>query len=86
VTLKAADIPMPPTTITENLDAALKTVANYGEAAFKPLFSTKAKGMVVIRDETGAQSRIEKFATVRLHSLPINETLSKPSKSIPSLF
>jgi ribosomal protein S6--L-glutamate ligase len=61
ITLKTAEIPMPQTTITEDPEAALRTVAKYGEVVFKPLFSTKAKGMLVIRDEAGARSVIENF-------------------------
>ena len=61
ITLKAADLPMPPTTITEDPDEALETVIKYGEAVFKPLYSTKAKGMLVIRNEPGARDHIERF-------------------------
>jgi ribosomal protein S6--L-glutamate ligase len=61
ITLKAANLPMPPTTVTEDVDAALNTVKKYGDAVFKPLFSTKAKGMMVIRDDAGARSVIENF-------------------------
>lgn len=48
VTLQLADIPMPATTITEDVDAATAAVARYGEAVFKPLYSTKAKGMLLL--------------------------------------
>lgn len=61
ITLKAADMPMPPTTITEDPDEALETVIKYDEAVFKPLYSTKAKGMLVIRNEPGARDHIERF-------------------------
>jgi ribosomal protein S6--L-glutamate ligase len=61
VTLRAAQIPMPPTTITENPDAALEVVREYGEAVFKPLYSTKAKGMVVIRNDVDASREIDRF-------------------------
>jgi len=48
VTLANAAIPMPPTTITEDETAALQAVQAYGSAVFKPLFSTKARGMCLI--------------------------------------
>lgn len=48
VTLRNGGIPMPPTTITENPDAALATVQRYGRAVLKPLYSTKARGMCLI--------------------------------------
>lgn len=47
-TLASAGIPMPPTSITEDADVAESIVLRYGSAVFKPLFSTKARGMVVI--------------------------------------
>lgn len=48
VTLRNADIPMPETFITENVDEAMHAVQRFGSAVFKPLFSTKARGMTVI--------------------------------------
>ncbi|KAF0233751.1 MAG: ribosomal protein S6 modification [Desulfovibrionaceae bacterium] len=49
VTLQLAGIPMPPTTITEDLEHALTALAEYGEAILKPLYSTKARGMFMLR-------------------------------------
>jgi ribosomal protein S6--L-glutamate ligase len=48
VTLRNAGIPMPETRVTENLDAAMAAVDQFGSAVFKPLYSTKARGMCVI--------------------------------------
>ncbi len=61
VTLSLAEIPMPRTTMTESLDCALRTVKAYGRAVFKPLYSTKARGMVVIEDGPGAADAVKKF-------------------------
>ncbi|MHC1699363.1 MAG: GAK system ATP-grasp enzyme [Humidesulfovibrio sp.] len=49
VTLQLAGIPMPPTTITEDLEQALAAIADFGVAILKPLYSTKARGMLVLR-------------------------------------
>ncbi|MCW9036087.1 MAG: GAK system ATP-grasp enzyme [Rhodospirillales bacterium] len=56
VTLRNGDIPMPATTVTESTSEALSTVKNYGAAVFKPLYSTKARGMCLIEAN---QSEIE---------------------------
>ena len=48
VTLRNAGIPMPDTRVTEDVDAAMNAVRDYGSAVFKPLFSTKARGMCII--------------------------------------
>lgn len=61
VTLRAGDIPMPPTTITEDVDQALAAVKAYGEAVFKPLYSSKARGMCVIKHGEEARAQIEEF-------------------------
>lgn len=48
VTLRNAGIPMPDTRVTEDVDAAMRAVRDFGSAVFKPLFSTKARGMCII--------------------------------------
>ncbi|MDJ0807423.1 MAG: GAK system ATP-grasp enzyme [Gammaproteobacteria bacterium] len=60
MTLHNAGIPMPPTRITESPAAAAAALHEFGSAVFKPLYSTKARGMVVIDahdppDEMGRQ-------------------------------
>jgi len=49
-TLRLGGIPMPATVITEDVAEAAATVARFGRAVFKPLFSSKARGMAVIAD------------------------------------
>ena len=56
VTLRNAGIPMPDTRVTEDLGAATQAVRDFGSAVFKPLYSTKARGMTVIHAQ---QSRSE---------------------------
>lgn len=53
VTLANANIPMPPTRITEDFSEALIAVEEFGCAVFKPLFSTKARGMTLISRKKG---------------------------------
>jgi len=60
-TLALGGIPMPPTTITEDLDAALEAVGTYGEAIVKPLFSTKARGMQILRPGPGLRPALESY-------------------------
>ena len=61
VTLRLGNIPMPPTTITESVDEALAALGRYGEAVFKPLFTSKARGMTVIADGPAARAAVEAF-------------------------
>jgi tetrahydromethanopterin:alpha-L-glutamate ligase len=59
VTLRNAGIPMPETRVTEDVGAAIEAVRDFGSAVFKPLYSTKARGMCVIKAKQSAGS-IEK--------------------------
>ena len=57
ISLGNAGIRMPETTITERIDVAANAVRRYGSAVLKPLFSTKARGMVVL-DNTLAPAEL----------------------------
>ncbi|GAB3383295.1 GAK system ATP-grasp enzyme [Spongiibacter taiwanensis] len=46
--LQAQQIPMPETCVTEDIDQALDAIHRFGSAVFKPLYSTKARGMCII--------------------------------------
>lgn len=67
ITMRNADIPMPKTAITEDIDEAVTVIKQYGSAVLKPLFSTKARGMMVIDSETLSdkqlRAEIEDFNT-----------------------
>ncbi|MFP4167766.1 MAG: GAK system ATP-grasp enzyme [Desulfonatronovibrionaceae bacterium] len=56
-----AGIPMPETTVTEDVDTALRTVEKYSQAVFKPLYSSKARGMSLIQAGPGAREAIVNF-------------------------
>jgi len=60
-TLRLGGIPMPPTVITEDQNEAVRTVARFGKAVFKPLFSSKARGMAVIADGPEAPEEIADY-------------------------
>lgn len=63
-TLRANNIPMPATVITESVEQAEKTVERFGASVFKPLYSTKARGMQVInRTDNDKSSAITRFAS-----------------------
>ncbi|HDS16900.1 MAG TPA: GAK system ATP-grasp enzyme [Proteobacteria bacterium] len=59
VTLQQAEVPMPATSVTEDLDQALQIIKEYGEVVLKPLYSTKARGMTVLQD--GSSGLLEKL-------------------------
>jgi len=61
VTLRLAGIPVPPTTVTEDVRQAKRAVEAYGEAVFKPLYTSKARGMVVVRQGEDVQRAIDAY-------------------------
>jgi ribosomal protein S6--L-glutamate ligase len=61
VTLRLNNIPMPPTTITESVDEALAALVVYGQAVFKPLYSSKARGMCILIAGRNGRTEIEEF-------------------------
>ena len=64
LSLYNAGIPMPETRVTENPAEAASAVRDFESAVFKPLYSTKARGMTLIDHAAGAeqvQRNIEAF-------------------------
>ena len=62
VTLANHGIPMPETVITEDVEEAQQTVEKFGEVAFKPLYSTKARGMCVLsKGDSQLKEAVEAF-------------------------
>lgn len=61
VTLKNGSIPVPDTAVTEDVDEACDIVKKYGKAVFKPLYTSKARGMTVIGDNGNIHDDIEKY-------------------------
>ncbi|NCC23645.1 MAG: GAK system ATP-grasp enzyme [Deltaproteobacteria bacterium] len=61
VTMRMAGIPMPPTTITESVDEAIEAVGMYNQAVFKPLYTSKGRGMCVIADNGQCAEKIRDY-------------------------
>lgn len=86
VTLQKGDIPMPPTIITENLHQAQKAVSTFGRAVFKPLYSSKARGMMVIQDDEYAVSRIQQFQASGNATMYIQKMVDIPGRDLGIAF
>lgn len=86
VTLRAGDIPMPPTAITENVEHARDFVARYKRAVFKPLYSTKARGMAVIEDGPDALIHIKAFKDVGNDVMYLQQMVSHPGRDMGVAF
>jgi ribosomal protein S6--L-glutamate ligase len=87
-TMANAGIPMPPTSITEDIGRAEAAVQQYGSAVFKPLFSTKARGMIVVdADDPGAE-RTEQITTFQQHNpmMYIQKKMELPGQDLGLVF
>jgi len=84
-TMALGGVPMPPTTVTEDLDAAVEAVRGYGEAIVKPLFSTKARGMRIVKP--GPELRLELKQYKREHGFfYIQKTIALGDKDLGVVF
>lgn len=88
VTLRNAGIPMPETRVTEDIDLAVGAVADFGSAVFKPLYSTKARGMCVINDTDGDQEIRNQVAAFRADNpvMYIQRRVDLPGRDLGMVF
>lgn len=59
--LRTNNITMPPTYITEDIDHAIDWLEKNGPAILKPLYSTKARGMVLLERSKSPRKVLENF-------------------------
>jgi len=86
VTLVSNDVPMAPTVITESVDEALQAVDRFGTVVAKPLFTSKARGMVVIERGEGARPAIEAFQEAGNSVMYIQKMLQLPGHDLGVVF
>jgi tetrahydromethanopterin:alpha-L-glutamate ligase len=86
VRLRAGGMPMPPTVITEDMDEALRAVERFEKAVFKPLFSSKARGMMVIEAGLGARDAIDEFKAASNPLMYIQKFLPRVSRDLGVAF
>ncbi|MFP4472670.1 MAG: GAK system ATP-grasp enzyme [Candidatus Omnitrophota bacterium] len=59
--LLLAGIPLPETVITEKISIAADAVRRYRKAVLKPLYTSKARGMVVVADSPSLEDSISRY-------------------------
>jgi ribosomal protein S6--L-glutamate ligase len=87
-TMANAGIPMPPTSITEDIGQAETAVQRYGSAVFKPLFSTKARGMIVVDAADPEAKRVEQIKAFHQHNpmMYIQKKMELPGQDLGLVF
>jgi len=88
VTLRNAGVPMPETRVTEDEDAAAAAVEAFGSAVFKPLYSTKARGMCVIDHGDGEAALREAISAFRADNpvMYIQRKVALPGRDMGMVF
>ncbi|TVQ97320.1 MAG: GAK system ATP-grasp enzyme [Desulfovibrionales bacterium] len=86
VILRAGNMPMPPTRITEHVEAAVEAVERFGRAVFKPLYTSKARGMEVISADPSCRERIIRFQNQGNPVMYIQKMLDTPGKDLGIVF
>ena len=88
VTLANAGIPMPRTIVTEDIEQALQAVEQFGSGVFKPLFSTKARGMCVIEADQPEKDIRQAIETFKANNpvMYIQQKLDLPGQDLGLVF
>jgi ribosomal protein S6--L-glutamate ligase len=86
VTLRNAGIPMPQTVITEDVFLARDAVQRLGRVVLKPLFSTKARGMVIV--DSADADIIEKISVFKQANsvMYIQQVVDIPGRDLGVVF
>ncbi|MBU2646643.1 MAG: GAK system ATP-grasp enzyme [bacterium] len=85
-TLCLGDIPIPPTVVTENVSEAHRAMKIFGTAVFKPLFTSKARGMQVIADSRSALDEIRAYQNNGNRTMYIQKFFPLPGKDLGLVF
>ncbi|MBJ7538591.1 GAK system ATP-grasp enzyme [Marinomonas transparens] len=86
--LQQGGIPMPKTRVTESAELAFATVREYGSAILKPLYSTKARGMLILGKGDSDEEVQAKLAEYRQHNtiFYIQEALDLKGRDLGMVF
>ena len=84
--LRNGNIPMPPTILTENIDEAVNAVSHFKKAVLKPLFTSKARGMMLVEASNGIRSQIEDFQNNGNKFIYIQKFMKMPGKDLGITF
>lgn len=80
-------IPMPETKLTENVEDAYKAVIEFGEAVLKPLYSTKAKGMILVSaNDPDLKERLFDYKDAGNKIIYIQKKVHIPGKDLGVVF
>jgi tetrahydromethanopterin:alpha-L-glutamate ligase len=87
VTLASGGIPMPPTEVSEDVRFAVAAVRRFGRAIIKGLYSTKARGMLVVSaEDPELEAKLRQFQAADNPVLYIQKMLQLPGRDLGVMF
>jgi ribosomal protein S6--L-glutamate ligase len=88
MTLRTYGTPMPRTVVTEDVEQACAVIERFGSAVIKPLYSTKARGMLVVTYESDEPLRqqLEEYRQEFGRILYIQEKIDLPGRDLGVAF
>ncbi len=86
IQLRKNGIPMPPTTITEDVDQAVQAIKDYEKAILKPLYTSKARGMIVAENSIEVRKKVEEFKQSGHQVIYIQKMVPVPGRDLGIVF
>jgi ribosomal protein S6--L-glutamate ligase len=80
--LVRAGFPVPPTTVTEDLDEAADAVARFGTAVLKPLFTSKGRGMRRLEPTRDLRGQLESYREGGLGPFYLQRFVKHPGRDL----
>jgi len=80
--LVRAGLPVPPTTVTEDIDEAAAAVAGFGTAVIKPLFTSKGRGMRRLEPTRDLRSELEAHRDSGLGPFYLQRFVKHPGRDL----
>jgi tetrahydromethanopterin:alpha-L-glutamate ligase len=84
--LAMAGIPLPPTMATEDLEECEKAITRFGASVLKPLYSSKARGMIIANPANGLQKTLTEFKAAGNHIIYAQKRLNLPGQDLGIVF
>lgn len=86
LSLRAGGIPMPPTVVTSDVHEAVSVIEQFGSAVLKPLYSTKGRGMVLVRAGAEAADQVLRFREAGNPIIYLQKLIPLPGRDLGVTF
>jgi ribosomal protein S6--L-glutamate ligase len=84
--LRHGGIPIPPTVITEDHKEAEKAIARFGRAVLKPIYTSKARGMILVDSGNDVKHKLEQFNDSGNKIIYIQKIVDLPGRDLGVVF